>query len=92
METTPGKDINEEGKGKYNSCDEIQHETESNRIYKCKFCRYQSKLKHSVTVHENSVHMKKKFPCDLCRYKATTKSNLTAHKQSKHEGIKYYCS
>ena len=117
MDTTPGRDIKEEGGDnfteyfendvksenriqeseqqdgvKYNSCDEIQKKTESNKIHKCEFCRYQSKRKDSVTIHENSVHRKHKFPCDLCGYKATTQSSLTTHKQSKHEGIKYACS
>ena len=53
----------------YNSCDKIQQKTKSSKTHKCEFCKYQSKNKSSVTVHEKSIHLKQKFHCDLCGYK-----------------------
>ena len=46
---------------KYNLCDEIQQKTESSKTHKCEFCKYQSKNKGHVTVHEKDTGFGTRF-------------------------------
>ena len=42
-------------------------------------------------MHQQSVHMGKKYPCEECSYQAKEKGSLTRHQKSVHMGKKYPC-
>lgn len=57
--------------------------------YKCDLCKNSYKTKHSLKVHINKVHLKKrvKYGCIICKVKRGDKRNLILHYR-KHHNLK----
>ena len=59
--------------------------------FSCDQCGYQAKVKCSLTKHQQSVHVGKKYLCGECNIQFTQKGNLSSHQQAVHMGNKYPC-
>ena len=58
------------------------------QTFQCEECDFRFTEKGSLTKHQQSVHIGKKYPCKECDYQAKWKSE---HQQSVHMGKKYPC-
>ena len=44
-----------------------------------------------LTIHQQSVHIVRKFPCEECGHQLSEKGSLTKHQESAHVSIEYPC-
>ena len=71
---------------KFLTTGECKKQTSGTFKFACDFegCDYQSNKKCNMEMHQQSVHLKKKFPCPVCNKNLSSKANLNSHVKNVH--------
>jgi len=71
---------------KFLTTGECKKQTSGTFKFACEFegCDYQSNKKCNMEMHQQSVHLKKKFPCPVCNKNLSSKANLNSHVKNVH--------
>ena len=69
---------------------------DSERIYSCKTCPFETKIKwylngHTKLVHGENVDLSKILTCNQCEFETVNQMSMRSHKRAQHLGEKRFC-